>query len=283
MANDSRQGLGGADWAGARGERWRGQVRELEAMLVPVNDPLFDALALDGATRVADVGCGGGATTIEIARRALRGAVVEGFDIAPPLVALAQERARAAGVDVAFHLADVSTTAPPAPPFDRLVSRFGIMFFAAAGEAFANLHRWLAPGGRFAFAAWGPLADNPWMSSARAAVAEVVELPKPEPDAPGPFRYGDVATFLALLGAAGFSSVEAREWRGALPVGGGLGPADAAAFSVGKGSTFAEALAPASDADRARALASLTSEFARHVQGGVVMMDARVHVVTGAA
>lgn len=71
---------------------------------------------------------------------------------------------------------------------DRLVSRFGIMFFDDALAAFSNLVRWLAFGGRFAFAVWGHPAENPWMTTVRQVVAEIVDLPKPAAEAPGPFR-----------------------------------------------------------------------------------------------
>lgn len=53
------------DWAGARGARWRAQITALEATLAPVDGPLIEALRVDGPLRIADVGCGGGATTLE--------------------------------------------------------------------------------------------------------------------------------------------------------------------------------------------------------------------------
>lgn len=66
----------------------------------------------------------------------------------------------------------METMAPPEQPYDRLVSRLGVMFFGCAPAAFANLRRWLVPGGRLGFAVWGPVEDNPWAAAARAAVAE---------------------------------------------------------------------------------------------------------------
>src|SRR5205823_7697307 len=130
-------------------------------------------------------------------------------------------------------------------PYDRLVSRFGIMFFDDPPAAFGNLRRWLAPGGRFAFAVWGPASDNPWLTSVRDVVARIVELPKPDRDAPGPFRYADADTLLALLRRAGFSALDVRDWRGALPIGGALPPAEAADFALSSFSSFGELLAEA--------------------------------------
>jgi SAM-dependent methyltransferase len=268
-----------SDWQGARGERWRAHLDGTEATLRPVDEPLLRALRLERPCRIADIGCGGGGTAQAILRAAPAGSTVAGFDIAPGLVAVARERARDERA-IAFEVADVGTAAPPAP-YDRLASRFGIMFFDDPPAAFANLFRWLVPGGRLAFAAWGPLRDNPWMTIVRDTAAEVVEVPATDPDAPGPFRYGEAGTLLGVLEGAGFAELDARDWRGTLRVGGGLPAAEAATFALAAFGPFGELLAKAGDEALEHARRSLTARIARHEEGGVVRMDARVHVVTG--
>src|ERR1044071_2126465 len=149
------------------------------------------------------------------------GSSVHGFDISPAVLETARERGRS-HANLAFHLADVATVAPPELPYDRLTSRFGIMFFEEPLRAFTNLRRWLVPRGRFAFAAWGPLEDNPWMTSIRDVVAKLVALPPAAPDAPGPFRYARAADLLAILRSAGFDELEVRVFRCELSIGGGF-------------------------------------------------------------
>jgi SAM-dependent methyltransferase len=268
------------DWAAARGAKWRSQIGRLEAMLAPVDEPLIQAMRLEAPLRIADIGCGGGGTALEIARRAPKGSIVRGFDISPELLEFARTRERARGSDVDFELADVSTVPSPQPAFDRLVSRFGIMFFADPEAAFANLVDWLAPKGRFTFAAWGSLADNPWMESLREAAAEVVEVPALDLEAPGPYRYADADKFVALLERVGFGEVEVRDWRGRLKVGGGLSPAEAADFALASFSV-GELLAKASDEARATARRSLIARLTRHEIDGVVQLDGCVHLFTG--
>ena len=275
-------GTAAADWAAARGEKWLAQLSGMEGMLAPVDEPLIPALRLDAPFRIAEIGCGGGGTALEILRRAPAGSVVHGFDISPALVEVARRRTGPAQQAITFESADMATAAPPKEPYDRLVSRFGIMFFDDAPAAFANLVRWLVPGGRFAFAAWGPTADNPWMTSVRDAAAEVVEIPTPDPEAPGAFRYAEADKLLALLARAGFGELEVRDWRGLLPLGGGLPPAEAAAFALASFASFGELLAKAGEEALTRARQSLTARFARHQKDGVVQMDARVHIFTGA-
>src|SRR5882724_6786899 len=118
-----------SDWAGARGEKWRGQVHGMEATLAPIDEPLISALRLDRPYKIADIGCGGGGTTLEILRRAPVGTTVHGYDISPALIEVAGSRIRFADDPISFDIANVATAPPPSRPYDRLVSRFAVMFY----------------------------------------------------------------------------------------------------------------------------------------------------------
>lgn len=268
-----------SDWAGARGEQWRAHVLDMEAMLAPIDEPLFLALDVTSPARIADLGCGGGGTALELSRRAPAGSRVHGFDVSASLVAFA--RARPDAHLVTFDVADV-TTATGTAPYDRIVSRFGVMFFDEPDAAFANLAHWLAPGGRFAFAVWGPVHENPWFTVVRDHVAAVTALPAPRPEAPGPFRYADPPTLLALLGRAGFVDLDVQRWRGPLPFGDRLSPEAAAHFALSSFSSFGDLLSKAGSSAFDDAHRSLTSSFHRHRRDGEVRLDASVHIVTGA-
>jgi SAM-dependent methyltransferase len=250
----------------------------MEAMLAPIDEPLVAALHLDAPMRIADVACGGGGTTLAISRRAPQGSVVHGFDLAAGLIDAARARVPADERAVMFTVADVATTLPD--PYERLVSRFGVMFFADPPGAFRNLQKWLVPGGRFAFAVWSHPDDNPWVTTLRDVIAEFVELPPQVPDAPGPFRYGRVDTLLELLRDARFSDVSVGEWRGQFAIGGGLPAPQAADFALAAFSV-AEPLTKANEAIRERARRALTERFSSHLHDGVVRLNAAVHVVTG--
>ncbi|AEI64930.1 methyltransferase type 11 [Corallococcus macrosporus] len=268
------------DWAAERGKKWLAQLGGMEATLAPVDAPLIQALRLDAPYRIADVACGGGGTTLELFRRAPSGSVVQGIDIAEPLIESARARAQREGCPVLFTQADVAASPPPGAPYERLASRFGVMFFEDPPAAFRNLVHWLAPGGRFAFAVWSSPADNPWMSTVRDAVAEVVDVPTPAPDTPGPFRYAQVDMLRTLLAQAGFAGVEAREWRGGLAMGGGLSASEAASFALAAFSV-GERLVETDEAGRKAVHQSLTDRFSRHESDGVVRLGACVHLVTG--
>ena len=272
-----------SDWSAARGEKWRAHLAGMEATLASVNEPLIHALQLHAPSRIADAGCGGGGTTLEILRRAPAGSVVHGFDLSPQLIDAARSRIPSGDRSIAFEIANMATAAPPDLLYDRMVSRFGVMFFDDPPAAFSNLVRWLAPSGRIAFAVWGPMAENPWMTTIRQSVAEVIDLPAPEPDAPGPFRYAEAGKLLALLDQAGFGELNVSDWYGMLPIGGGLPAPEAANFALAAFSSFAELLTEAGNAALHSARKSLTARFSAHQANGVVQMDACVHIFTGVA
>src|SRR5215831_15166709 len=238
-----------ADWAGARGEKWRSQVDGMEATLAPIDEPLISALRLDRPCGIADVGCGGGATTLEIRRRAPAGSVVHGYDISPALIEVARSRIRSVDDAISFDIANVAAAPAPSRPYDRLVSRFGIMFYDDPPAAFANLARWLAPGGRFAFAVWDRPDNNPRFSTVREVVAD---------------------TLLGLLDGAGFGDLAVRDWRAELAVGGGLPAAEAATFSLASFSSFAELLAKTGEEAVDRARQALTTRFSKFERNGIV-------------
>jgi len=270
-----------SDWATSRGEKWRDNIAGMERMLAPIDAPLIKALRLDAPYRIADIACGGGGTTLEIYRQAPAGSVIVGFDISQALVESARDRAVRAHCDIQFEVADMGTAAARQQPFQRLVSRFGTMFFDNPPDAFANLFNWLAPGGRFAFAVWGRATENPWMTNINQAVSTVVDIPLAAPEGPGAFRYGDRTTLLGLLEQAGFAEIEITDWYGKLPMGGELAAAEAANFAITSFSSFAEWLIEAGGTALSDAEKELTARFSKHEQNGVVMMDGCVLIFTG--
>lgn len=222
------------DWAGIRGQRWLADLDRLEAMLAPVGEALLARAAPAPGERVADIGCGGGWTTRRIAAAVAPRGHVTGIDISPDLVAEARRRAAAEGLaGIRFVVADAATLAPPDPPFDRLISRYGVMFFPEPEAGFRSLCRLLRPGGRLDVAVWAEPRDNPWMMEIRNRVAAHVEVPRPEPLAPGPFQLASRAYLETMLPRAGFADPDIFELRHMIAIGGpGASAAEAADFAL---------------------------------------------------
>jgi len=128
------------NWKAQVGDRWLAYVDQFEAMLQPIGDAAIAEAGFKSGENVADIGCGGGATSLAIARQLGPEGHVTGIDIAPQLVAEAQQRASRQGIgNVSFEAGDAQHFTPARAPFDKLFSRFGVMFFDDTLAGFANM------------------------------------------------------------------------------------------------------------------------------------------------
>jgi ubiquinone/menaquinone biosynthesis C-methylase UbiE len=267
-----------AYWNGPGGRRWTGGAETPDAVFAPIADLLYARAGIASAERVIDVGCGCGATTLEIARRVGPTGRALGIDIAAPMIARARERAGATS-GVEFILADAATH-EFAPSWANLAfSRFGVMFFADPVPAFANLRRGLARGGRVVFACWREARLNPWQTIAlKAACKHVPRLPELGPEDPGPFSFADEARVRRILTSAGFEAIALTPVDLELDIaaGGGLEAAVAASQQIGAAS---RALEGQPDDRRAAAVAEIRAALAPHQRGMSLPLGAAIWIV----
>jgi SAM-dependent methyltransferase len=196
-------------WNGPAGRAWVDEQESLDRMFGSFEAMLADTVS--PGSRVLDIGCGTGATTIAAARRAGPEGRVTGIDISEPMLALARERAAHAGVAAQFIQADAEIAVLEPASFDSLISRFGVMFFGDPVAAFANLHRAARAGGALNAFAFRSAADNPFMTTAeRAAAPFLPDLPPRNPDAPGQFAFADRERVRNILECAGWREIDIR-------------------------------------------------------------------------
>ncbi|MCX5740952.1 MAG: class I SAM-dependent methyltransferase [Proteobacteria bacterium] len=261
-------------WSSAAGDRWAAMQPHLDTQLAPLGLAALDALALVPGERVADIGCGGGQTTMQIAARVGRGRTVIGVDISRPLLAAARARAP----ELTFVEADAQTYDFGVGTHDAIFSRFGVMFVADPVAAFTNLGHALRPGGRLAFMCWRPAAENPVMTVALAAAvaAGVPAPPAPsDPRAPGAFAFADPTYVTGILEAAGFHHVDLRPHD--VRVGGNdLAASLELALQVGPLSR----LLRDQPQFRELATAAVREALARYLDGDVVLMPSATWIVT---
>jgi len=208
---------------------------------------------------------------------------VLGVDISEPLI----DRARALAprdTSALFRVADASSAELPEGAFDILFSRFGVMFFDDPTAAFAHMRRALRPSGRVAFVCWRSAAENDWVRLPMGAIKGIVPpTAPPDPEAPGPFSFGDRGRVGRILTAAGFTDIAIAPFNVSTPFGEGA-TRDAAiddavnmTFEVGP---LSRLLAAQPDDIRARASAAVRAAFAGRPGERSVMIDTATWIVT---
>lgn len=272
-----------ADWNGQSGERWVTYQARLDAMMAVFGQAAIEAAAPATGERVLDVGCGAGASSLDLAARVGAGGHVLGVDISEPLIG----RARALAPPdkpALFQVADASSADLPEGTFDILFSRFGVMFFDDPTATFAHMRRALKPGARVAFVCWRSMAENDWVRLPMGAIKGIVPpMAPPHPEAPGAFSFGDQGRVERILTAAGFTDVAIAPFDASIPFGTGetrdaaLDEAVAMTIEVGP---LARALVDQTADVRARASAAVRASFAGCPGERSVMINGATWIVT---
>lgn len=272
-----------AYWNGDAGARWAAQQPRIDALLAELTQAALDHARPRLEDHVVDIGCGCGATIVDLSRRVGPGGSVTGIDVSKAMLEVAAERVRALRLtNVSLLLADASRHAFAPAAADLVFSRFGVMFFDDPAGAFENIRRWLRPSGRLAFVCWRPFSDNPcFRVPFEAAKPFLPPQPRPEPHAPGPFAFADADRVRRILETAGYSAIELIR-SDAMTRLGGSDELEAAGEFAARIGPVARPLAEAAPAARAAARAAILEALKQHqrpegicLQGSVWLVSAR--------
>ena len=194
-----------AYWNGPGGQGWLATYHQrIERSIADLGKDALAAANARPGEHVVDVGCGMGGTTADLARAVGPTGHVLGVDISEPLI----DSARSHRVDNATFVVGDATAYPfKEAAYDLVFSRFGVMFFADPVAAFRNLRRALKPTGRLVFLAWRTPQENPWGHvPLRAAAPFLPPMPRPGPEDPGQYSFGERARVERILKQAGFAT-----------------------------------------------------------------------------
>jgi ubiquinone/menaquinone biosynthesis C-methylase UbiE len=270
-------------WNGPGGRRWIDRQVMQDALLAPVAERLIAAARPLPGERAIDIGCGCGATTLDVAAMTGPSGRALGLDISEPMILRARERAAELGSTAQFAVADATIHDFTSERADLLQSRFGVMFFADPASSFANMRKGLKADGRLVFACWREARLNPWLTvPLRAATKHAPRLPELGPEDPGPFSFADETRVRRILGEAGFSDVTLTPEDLQLDTAVGLG-LDNALISAMEIGPAARALMDQPPEIRAAARAEIRAALEPYVRGANVWLDAAIWIVRARA
>jgi SAM-dependent methyltransferase len=274
---DKGAGTTGPVWTGATGRIWAEAQDLMDRLNAPVSQAL-EAQVLSGPHgTVLDVGCGGGGTTLDMARRLGPDGLCVGIDISPELIALAERRAAEAGVTQArFVLGDAQSHPLGAEAYDAVMSRFGVMFFDDPVAAFANLRRAARPDGALTFVCWRSPQDNPFaLIPFEAALPHIPDLAFPAPHEPGRFAFADRDRVRGILSDSGWRKIVLAPLDAPTPV-----SFDELMMLSLKLGFLGPVLKTQTEAVQARVHEAVAERLAPHVVDGVIPLTAACWLVT---
>ena len=188
-------------------EKWDDVVL---ASISSVGDAMIAALQIGDDQRHLEVCAGTGEPGLSIAALAPKGRVTL-TDLSPEMLAVARRRAEAKGLtNIEFRECSADDLPFDDASFDSVGCRFGFMFIPDVSQAVSELARVLKPGGRVCASVWVRPEDNPWVTLPMAAIATEVQVPPPDPDGPGMFRWAQPGAISSIFSAAALGDV--IEW-----------------------------------------------------------------------
>jgi SAM-dependent methyltransferase len=266
-------------WNGPQADRWVAEQENLDRALSDFGAGLLERAGLNPGQKVLDIGCGCATVTLAAADQVGATGRVVGVDVSAPMLAHARKRA-AGRPNVTLLEADASKADFGADaPFDVAISRFGVMFFGDPTAAFTHIRSALAPKASVVFVCWRPVADNEWVRVPYEVVCQhVTPGPRPGPDDPGPFSFGDPVRVRRILTGAGFHDPAIVRFDAPVFLSeSGLEPAVSMASTTGPSGRL---LRDAPEDARARALEGLRARLQHFVHGDRVTMDGSVWLVS---
>ncbi len=200
------------DWnrVAAGWEKWD---RFFDEQMAFLNHRLVADARLRSGHRVLDLGSGTGYPALLAAQTVGSSGSVIGIDLAEAMLAAAERKAQRLGLtNVIFRTGDVTTFPFEAASFEAVTSRFCLMFLPEIPAASREITRVLKPGGYCATAVWSSPDHNPYIRIPLDVIKTLIDLPPPDPAAPGIFRLAKSGDLAGMMRQAGLANIAEEEF-----------------------------------------------------------------------
>jgi ubiquinone/menaquinone biosynthesis C-methylase UbiE len=192
---------------------WEKWDRFFDEQMAFLNHRLVADARLRTRMRVLDLGSGTGYPALLGAQTVGPSGSVTGLDLAEQMLAAARRKAMTLGLtNVTFRTGDATSLPFEADSFDAVTSRFCLMFLPEISKATAEIERVLKPGGWVAAAVWSAPDKNPYLMIPITVIKQFLDLPQPDPTAPGIFRLAKSGDLAEMLRQAGFTNLSEEEF-----------------------------------------------------------------------
>ena len=197
---------------------WEASRNRLFENMRSVSEWLVDHVRPQTGQTILELTAGPGETGFLAASRLGSSGRLISSDFAPAMVEAAERGAAERGLDnVDCQVIDATAIDLPDDSVDGVLSRFGLMLIPAQEQAMREIRRVLRPGGRCAYAVWGPPERNPWIFQVVLALLQNGWSPPGDPAAPGGvFSLATGDSNHELAAGAGFADVTVDELEGVM-------------------------------------------------------------------
>jgi SAM-dependent methyltransferase len=191
---------------------WREHSATIRTMFTPLTAAIIQEAGISAGQSVLDVAGGPGEPSLTIAGVVGPTGSVTCTDAVAGMVTAAEDAAKRRGLNnIQFRQALADALPFADNSFDVAVCRLGVMFFPDVVAGLRDMLRVIKPHGRICLAVWGSADRNPFTQVVTKVMAQHVETPPADPDAPGAFRFAEPGKLARLLEQAGATGVRDRE------------------------------------------------------------------------
>jgi ubiquinone/menaquinone biosynthesis C-methylase UbiE len=195
-------------WNEGIGKKWVEEDDSMNERLSILTKELFLRSNINRNDKILDIGCGGGQTTFEASEMAGENGYVIGADISKILLDLAKSK-YANTKNLEFKYCDVQNYEFRENSFNKVISRFGVMFFENPIEAFKNIYNSIQEGGSLNFVCWTNVMENEFFTDPTNIIIKHLNKEFPEiTRAPGPLAFSEEDYVKEILISSKFKNVK---------------------------------------------------------------------------